>query len=79
MNLGEAVPIQTFADLGECAGAFDRATEGFAFEGFAELTVEDRVVYLNVTLAYDMGKCSEAKHCGCPVCPICKGEGAVPF
>lgn len=73
------VGVENWRELGEAIATFNIAIGNFHFVGTAAMTVEDRVVKLEITLLHEMGECSgfsDGPKCGTPVCERCKG---VPF
>src|SRR4030095_13674111 len=73
------VGVENWRELGEAVATFNSAIGNFHFIGTATMTVEDRVVKLEVTLLHDMGPCSgfeDGPKCGVPICEHCHG---IPF
>lgn len=74
-----AVDVSNWRELGEAIATYNIAIGNFHFVGTASMSVEDRVVKLEITLLHEMGECSAfegGSKCGTPVCDICRG---LPF
>jgi hypothetical protein len=73
------VGVENWRELGEAIATFNTAIGSFQFVGTATMTVEDRVVKLEVVLLHEMGECTGFEgppKCGTPICEHCHG---VPF